>query len=146
MFGVPGLEHAAFVGSRGIGVDPDPRKRAAICGAAAADGCQPPPNFGQAAPQLRAIERGAGVPQVQGTFTGRPGHLYTVELFGNRRPGDDEAERYLGRAEASVDAQGQGRFALPLEADSADLATLTATVTSDDGATSPLSAPLAVAP
>ncbi|MDY4284572.1 right-handed parallel beta-helix repeat-containing protein [Xanthomonas sp. LF06-19] len=146
VFGVPGLEHAPFVGSRGIGVDPDPRKRATICGATAADGCQPAPNFGQAAPQLRAIERGAGVPQVQGSFVGRPGHLYTVELFGNRRPGDDEAERYLGRVEAQVDAQGQGRFVLPLDGDGAALATLTVTVTSDDGATSPLSAPLAMAP
>jgi len=54
VFGVPGLEHANFVGSRGRGVDTDPSKRARICSGTDTTGCQPAPNLGQAAPALRA--------------------------------------------------------------------------------------------
>ena len=145
VFGVPGLEHASFVGSRGLGVDTDPSKRARICAAGETANCQPAPNHGQAPPRLLALQGGDGQRELQGEFAGTPRSRYTVEVFGNRAAGSDEAERYLGQLDAVVDGDGHGRFRYRLPPDCADLANLTATVTSADGATSPLSAPLALA-
>ncbi len=146
VFGVPGLEHAGFVGSRGLGVDANPARRARICAAGASGDCQPAPNHGQAPPRLVAVDEREGRRELQGEFVGTPGSRYTVEVFGNREPGGDEAERYLGRLDAAVDGRGRGHFRYRLERDADDLATLTATVTDADGATSPLSAPLALEP
>jgi 3-dehydroshikimate dehydratase len=138
VFGVPGLEHAIFVGSRGLGVDTDPAKRARICGADIASDCQPAPNHGQAAPTLQVAKGG----RLQGEFSGVPQARYLVELFGNRARGGDEAELFLGRVEVVTDGAGHAAFDWPLPAQAKGLATLTATVTAPDGATSPLSAPL----
>jgi 3-dehydroshikimate dehydratase len=144
VFGVPGLEHAAYVGSRGRGVDAGPARRARICSAADQADCQPAPNLGQAAPTLQTV-RGKGASRtVQGVFQGPPGQRYQVEVFGNRRVEGGDAERLLGTTDALTDKHGQGRFTLvlPSTGDAAGLAALTATVTSAQGATSPLSAPL----
>lgn len=141
VFGVPGLEHAGFVGSRGRGVDADPAKRARICGGADATDCQPAPNLGQAAPRLQAVQGRGAARTVRGTFSGAPAQRYLLEVFGNRAARGNEAERLLGTLAAVTDANGQGSFAVELP-DTADIATLTATATSAEGATSPLSAPL----
>ena len=56
-----------------------------------------------------------------------------------------EAERYLGFVKVPVDAQGKASFSYLVEAaDAAGAANFTATVTTVDGATSPLSQPLAL--
>ncbi|NIJ69773.1 right-handed parallel beta-helix repeat-containing protein [Xanthomonas sp. 60] len=146
VFGVPGLEHAAFKGSRGRGVETDPGRRARICTADAQADCQPPPNLGQRAPVLQAVQGGASGRSVHGVFNGPPNQRFQVELFGNTAAHDHEAERVLGTVQAVTDAQGQGRFSVPLQLgrNLEDVATLTATVTSAQGATSPLSAPLAL--
>jgi 3-dehydroshikimate dehydratase len=141
VFGVPGLEHAVFVGSRGRGVDADPTKRARICDGSDTTDCQPAPNLGQAAPSLQAVEGRGASRTVSGTFSGAPAQHYLLEVFGNRAARGDEAERLLGTVDAVTDAHGQGHFTLALP-DAADIATLTATATSAQGATSPLSAPL----
>jgi 3-dehydroshikimate dehydratase len=146
VFGVPGLEHASFVGSRGRGVDNDASKRARICTAAGQAGCQPLPNLGQAAPQLTAVQGKGAQRQLTGRFQGVPDTRYQVEVFGNRAATGSEAEWVLGSVEARTDAQGQGSFTFPLGAgtDAAAAGSLTATVTSAQGATSPLSAPLSL--
>lgn len=144
VFGVPGLEHATFVGSRGRGVENDPAKRARICGTAGEADCQPAPNLGQTAPVLQAVQGTGSARVLEGVFQGPPGQRYYVEVFGNRAVHGREAERLLGSVESVTDAQGRGRFtlALPTTGEAADVATLTATATSAQGATSPLSAPL----
>ncbi len=146
VFGVPGLEHASFVGSRGRGVDNDPSKRARICTAAGQADCQPLPNLGQAAPQLTAVQGKGAQRQLNGRFQGAPDSRYQVEVFGNRAANSSEAELVLGSVEARTDAQGHGSFTFPLGAgaDAAAAGSLTATVTSAQGATSPLSAPLSL--
>ncbi|MBH1592916.1 right-handed parallel beta-helix repeat-containing protein [Stenotrophomonas maltophilia] len=146
VFGVPGLEHASFVGSRGRGVDNDPSKRARICSAAGQTDCQPLPNLGQAAPQLTVVQGKGTQRQLIGRFQGTPDSRYQVEVFGNRAASGREAEWVLGSVQARTDAQGQGRFTFPLgaAADAAAAGSLTATVTSAQGATSPLSAPLSL--
>jgi 3-dehydroshikimate dehydratase len=143
VFGVPGLEHAAFVGSRGRGVENDPAKRARICSAADTTGCQPVPNLGQAAPVLQAVQGKGAARTLRGVFQGVPGQRYQLEVFGNRAANGSEAERLVGSTEAVTDARGQGHFTLALPA-TTDIATLTATATSALGATSPLSAPLSL--
>lgn len=143
VFGVPGLEHAVFVGSRGRGVEGDPAKRARICAGADSEGCQPPPNLGQAAPVLQTVQGKGSARSVRGVVQGVPGQRYLLEVFGNRAANGSDAERLLGSTEAVTDAQGQGHFALTLPA-TPDIATLTATATSALGATSPLSAPLSL--
>lgn len=146
MFGVPGLEHANFVGSRGRGVDTDPSKRARICSGADTAGCQSAPNLGQAAPVLQAVQGAGTARTVHGVFQGVPRQRYQLEVFGNRTANSSDAERLLGTVDAVTDAQGQGRFtlALPTTGEAAGIATLTATATSALGATSPLSAPLSL--
>lgn len=146
VFGVPGLEHASFIGSRGRGVDNDPAKRARICTAPGQAECQPAPNLGQVAPTLQAVQGKGAARTVQGVFQGMPAQRYQLELFGNGAAHGREAERLLGTVEAITDAQGQGRFtlALPTTGEAADIATVTATATSALGATSPLSAPLSL--
>ncbi|KRG73617.1 3-dehydroshikimate dehydratase [Stenotrophomonas chelatiphaga] len=146
VFGVPGLEHASFKGSRGRGVDNDPSRRARICSAAGRAECQPPANLGQAAPTLQSVQGRGAARVVHGVFNGAPNQRYQVELFGNTAKDGSEAERVLGTVQAVTDAQGQGRFAVPLAdaGEGAGLATVTATLTSALGATSPLSTPLAL--
>lgn len=138
VFGVPALEHAAYVGSRGIGVDRSGTNRAIICGEHNGPaGCQPLPNHNQVAPQLKAVT----AEQVLGEVRGEPSSLLRVEVFGNASAGASEAEQYLGQVLVATDAQGRGQFAYPLE-QAQGLRAFTATVTRADGATSPLSAAL----
>jgi 3-dehydroshikimate dehydratase len=146
VFNVPGLEHGKFIGNRGGGVESDVSKLETVC---ALDGnvagCEPSPNHGQAAPKLLSTLSGSkGAVGVKGEFVGEPNTLYRVELFANSKPNQTEAERYIGFIQVPVDAQGKGAFVYQVEsADAAGAANFTATVTTSDGATSPLSAPLA---
>jgi 3-dehydroshikimate dehydratase len=143
IFGVPGLEHAIFVGSRGGGVDSDPSKREKICAAGAPqDSCDPMPNHDQAAPTLVAVSRGRDGLELQGELKGQSSANYRVEVFANRDAGAAEAENYLGQVSVATNEKGQGRFVFLLdERLFASWATLTATVTAPDDATSPLSLP-----
>lgn len=145
VFDVPGLEHGKFIGNRGGGVEGDPSKLETICALdGRVDGCEPSPNHSQAAPTLLSTLAGSdGGVGVRGQFKGIPDSLYRVELFANSKPGMTEAERYLGFIQVPVDAKGQANFVFPLaSADAAKAANVTATVTTTDGGTSPLSAPL----
>ncbi|MET0288596.1 MAG: right-handed parallel beta-helix repeat-containing protein [Pseudoxanthomonas sp.] len=141
VFGVPGLEHAIFVGSRGTGVESDPAKLLRICATGVDAPCQAPPNQGVAAPVLATPTRQRDAVVVQGRAQGAPGTRLRVEIFGNTQADGAEAERFLGFAEATADAQGQASFRHALTA-LAGIATLTATVTNVHGATSELSAPV----
>ncbi len=143
VFGVPGLEHAIFVGSRGIGVDPDPAKKANICGDHVNDNCQPAPNGGIVAPVIDSARRSGKGLSIDGHFSGVASTVHRIEVFGNAKASDDEAARYLGSLSVATDAQGQGRFNYTAD-DATGIGGITSTVTALDGATSPLSAPRAV--
>lgn len=143
VFGVPGLEHATFVGSRGIGVDPDPAKKARICSDRVNDNCQPAPNGGIVAPVIDSVRRSGKGLSIDGHFSGVAGTVHRIEVFGNARAGDDEAAQYLGSVSVATDAQGQGAFRFTSD-DATGIGGVTGTVTALDGATSPLSAPHAV--
>jgi 3-dehydroshikimate dehydratase len=143
VFGVPGLEHAAFIGSRGKGVDPDPSKRLKICDpkVTAAD-CQPVPNHGQQPPVLSSIEDRNGKSHLLGTIQGTANSYYRLEVFGNQNASVAEAELYLGDMSVLTDKKGSARFEFLLESSSAR--SFTATATSAEGATSELSAAVSV--
>ncbi|MDD0972822.1 right-handed parallel beta-helix repeat-containing protein [Pseudomonas fontis] len=135
VFAVPALEHAAYVGSRGIGVDQSSNNRAIICSAKAApQGCQPMPNHDQPAPVLAALKDA----RLHGSVQGEPNSLLRVEIFGNAEATATEAEQFLGNVNVITDERGAGQFDYVLENAEA-LKSFTATVTRADGATSPLS-------
>jgi 3-dehydroshikimate dehydratase len=154
LFGLPGLEHWTFVGSRGGGVTADPAKVQRICpdqGPAGAPACQGVPNGGIAAPVLAADsswkqDRLA----IDGRFSGQPNERYRFELFANplaKSGGDVEGKVYLGSVDAYTDADGKARFAFETEAvdpldNAAKQIALTATATSVAGASSAFSAPI----
>jgi 3-dehydroshikimate dehydratase len=69
---------------------------------------------------------------------------FVVELFGNVQARGSEGETFLGRVVVQTGADGAATFSLPIDRarNAPALATLTATVTSADGATSEFSTPL----
>ena len=139
VFAVPALEHAIYVGSRGIGVDQSGTNRAIICtDKAQPKGCQPIPNHNQAAPVLNNVEG----ERLLGQVSGEPNSLLRVEVFGNAKASASEAEQYLGEVMVATDAKGAGQFEYEL-AQAEGLRAFTATVTRADGATSELSKALA---
>jgi 3-dehydroshikimate dehydratase len=136
-FGLPGLEHARFVGSRGKGVVPAALLQ--IC-PAQAPRCQPLPNLGLRPPTLTEARVTSGGIRVAGTVAGAPTSRYVVELFGNADGKGDEADVFLGEQTVHTDSSGHGAFTLlvePAQFDSS-IRSLTATITSAEGATSPL--------
>ncbi|PWB32812.1 hypothetical protein DCO48_11835 [Pseudomonas sp. SDI] len=138
VFSVPALEHAIYVGSRGIGVDQSGTHRAIICTVdAAPSGCQPIPNHNQPAPVLSGLKDG----HLRGRVRGEANSLLRMEVFANREASASEAEAYLGDVLVSTDATGAGRFDYALE-QAEGFAAFTATVTRADGATSELSSAL----
>ncbi|MFD2407230.1 NosD domain-containing protein [Azorhizophilus paspali] len=143
VFGVPALEHADFVGSRGKGDNPNPGKRHKICvPGAIVDDCQPMPNRNQQPPLLTGIEVTEGQRLLVGELHGEANGNYRLEIFGNRAANSNEAEEYLGALYVPTDAQGLARFTFPVADHS--LQSLTATATTSDGATSELSAALSL--
>jgi 3-dehydroshikimate dehydratase len=143
VFGLPGLEHERYIGKRGIGVNPPPASLTKIC-PDGAPGCQAAPNRAMAAPTLESVRRSGAQLAVQGRLRGTPRARLTVELFGNRDKGSAEGEIFLGETVTTTDADGAGVFALTVDAPGAVPASLTATVTSSEGATSEFSAPIAL--
>ncbi|WP_255556635.1 right-handed parallel beta-helix repeat-containing protein [Sodalis sp. dw_96] len=145
VFNVPGLEHGRFIGNRGGGIDNDAAKLEKICALdGQVDGCESTPNYDQQAPRLTAVQPGAGKGRaVFGQVTGQPNTLYRVEIFSNSDPWGTEAEHYLGFVMVPVNAAGKGNFVYSVDPFSAvQAADYTATATTADGATSPLSRPL----
>jgi 3-dehydroshikimate dehydratase len=140
-FGVPGLEHAGFVGSRGRGVSASAATLQYIC-PDAAPRCQPAPNGGVRPPTLLGAHVDAAEMTVTGTIAGTAASRYVVELFGNTDRNSAEAEVFVAQAPAYTDASGHGTFTLrvPRSGESLALQSVTATMTSAAGATSPLSA------
>jgi 3-dehydroshikimate dehydratase len=137
-FGVPGLEHENFVGSRGRGVRPAaPLLR--IC-PQSEPACQPAPNAGLRAPTLTGARAEGHTIHVTGTIVAAPISRYLVELFGNGDSGQ-EAEVFLAESVVHTDQKGEATFALTVERLAGDprLTSVTATLTSTDGATSQLS-------
>ena len=134
VFGIPAQEHAAYVGERGGGVPVDPAKFTHIC-PEGAPACQAQPNNGITPPSLEKITRSGTTL----TASGRALAGGTVELFGNRNAGDTEGEVYLGEARVG----DNGQFSMTVDAPSVSVPTgFTATVTSNDGATSEFSRPI----
>jgi len=141
-FGVPGLEHESFVGSRGRGVSVNPATIQYICPQHAAQ-CQPSPNRGVRAPLLASLRESGNEIAINGSLSAEPSRRYVVELFGNSDAQSAESEQFLVDQPIATDAAGAASFTIRIERSSADrLRSFTATVTSDDGATSPLSAAL----
>lgn len=145
VFNVPGLEHAAFIGNRGGGIESDPSKLEKICALdGKVAGCEVTPNHDQQPPKLGAVQTTSQGTTLQGTISGRPDSLYRLEVFSNSQAKADEAEHYLGYQMVALDGKGHAEFHYAINRDDArQAANFTATVTSDDGATSTLSRPLA---
>jgi 3-dehydroshikimate dehydratase len=143
VLGLPGLEHAEFVGSRGGGVNPDPSTLLHICPDAAPK-CEPAPNGGILPPTLAAARRQNGKFVVSGEFKGTPQSRYLVELFGNREKGGAEGEVWLGHEPVITDAQGQAHFTIAVNGSptNAQISSITATATSSEGGTSEFSHPV----
>jgi 3-dehydroshikimate dehydratase len=159
--GPPGLEHASFVGSRGMGVVFDKagaaqvctgRNDPANCHAAPQLGLQPPRLISvQSTPDEAALQQARENPSssgmvypnllaIQGALYGPPSTAVTIEVFAGP-PGTGEGERYLGLIRAATDAQGRASFAGTVNQPGLGQA-ITATVTTSAGATSAFSKPL----
>jgi len=144
-FGVPGLEHANFVGSRGRGNTPAPATLQHIC-PDNAPVCQGAPNGGVLPPMLTTARQSGNTLDVTGTIAALPMKRYTVELFGNIDPGSQEAQSFLGETAVVTDRDGKTTFTMRADHQIGDLRlySVTATLTSPDGATSPLGAALVI--
>lgn len=145
VFNVPGLEHAAFMGNRGGGISNDTSHLEKIC---AIDGnipgCEKTPNKGQLAPELSQVIIHNHQLTVSGSVAGEANTLYRVEFFSNSQPSMNEAENFLGYEMVPVNSHGVGEFTEQLTLpDGVKVANVTATATTNDGATSPLSTPRA---
>lgn len=142
VLGLPGLEHENFVGSRGRGVTPNPATFQHICPQNAPQ-CQPAPNQALVRPTLGTARTIAGELTVTGTANGAPTTRYMVELFGNTDASSGESELFLDTSTVHTDASGVAVFTIKIDRSRAQtVRAVTATITSDDGATSPLSAAL----
>lgn len=142
--GPPGLEHASFVGSRGMGVVFDKAGAAQVCTAPDTPAkCHATPQFGLAPPRLASAHaaREGGI-TLSGVLDGPPASAVLVEVFGNP-PGASEGERYLGTLQAVTDASGRAAFSGRLPGARIGEA-ITATTTTPAGATSAFSRPVAV--
>jgi 3-dehydroshikimate dehydratase len=139
VFGLPGLEHAGFVGSRGRGVTSNATTLQHICPENAPQ-CQAAPNHALPKPKLTTGRSTTGEVTVSGTFTGSPATRYLVEMFGNSEANSSESELFLDESAVYSDAAGVASFTMRIGRNHVDrVRSLTATITSDDGATSALS-------
>jgi 3-dehydroshikimate dehydratase len=147
VFGLPGGEHAEFVGSRGGGVTPNPATLLHICPDHAPD-CQSAPNHGIRPPELTRVNAAQQGSAVTGRVRAEPRRRYVVELFANPSASGREAERFVGRVTVNTGADGVAMFTIPADGERQRPAagSYTATVTSADGATSELSAPIRARP
>jgi 3-dehydroshikimate dehydratase len=144
VIGLPGLEHSNFVGSRGRGVTMNAATIQFVCPDHAPK-CQPAPNHALGAPMLTSAKSAGQEIVVTGTIKGEADSRYVVELFGNGDASAPESEFVLEQTTVFADAAGAGSFTLRIGRDRIErMRTLTATSTSADGATSPLSAALPI--
>lgn len=143
-FGLPGLEHENFVGSRGGGVAVNPSTIQYIC-PQHPPACQAAPNRALAAPMFTAARgRGLDVEFVM-SITASPNTYGTVELFGNTSARGREAEVFLRDAPVSTGVSGTATISVRVpRSQLTRIQSVTATVTVEDGATSPLSAAMSV--
>jgi 3-dehydroshikimate dehydratase len=143
VIGPPGLEHASFVGSRGMGVVFDKAGAAVICtGKDDLATCHAAPQFGLQPPSLTSVRAAAGKISVKGALQGPPESLVTVEMFAGNS-GTAEGERYLGAIQAVTDAKGAAAFSSVVEGAAAGSA-ITATSTTAAGSSSAFSKPAAL--
>lgn len=141
-FGVPGLEHDSFVGSRGRGVTVNPATIQYVCPQHAPQ-CQPSPNRGLRAPILTSVREADHEITITGRLSAEPSRRYLIELFGNGAAHDSESEQFLVEQAIATAATGAASFTIRVARSSVDqVRSFTATVTSDEGATSPLSTAL----
>jgi 3-dehydroshikimate dehydratase len=142
VFGLPGLEHENFVGSRGRGVTSNPATILRICPQHAPQ-CQPAPNRGLRAPILTSVRESDYEMTIAGRLSGEPSRRYVIELFGNGEADAIQSEQFLVEQAIATDAAGAASFTIRVARSSAErVRSFTATITSDEGATSPLSAAL----
>lgn len=145
VFGVPGLEHASFIGNRGGGISNDVSKKEHICqpGKNIPD-CEPMPNHNQPAPKLTLVKKTSKGLTVYGVVNAPANTYVRVELFSNDKATSDEAKTFVGFVNVAVNAKGEGSFSYIVPAQfAASAANFTSTVTTADGATSRISAPIA---
>jgi 3-dehydroshikimate dehydratase len=135
--GLPGLEHASYIGKRGGGIGSDTSKMARICPDAAP--CQGAPNGGQAAPVLTGAKGGV----IAGSVQTLPGASIVVELFANRTAAPSQGETFVAAVTVAADAKGLARFTFA--SGGVKAGGYTATATTPAGATSIFSAPLSPA-
>lgn len=136
VFNVPALEHADFVGSRGGGVVIEAANLQKTCAVAAQKDCNATANQAIQAPVLSLL-KGEIVAQVKG----QPNQRYVVEFFGNQQAKGQEAEQYLDQAVLFTNAKGVGQVQWK---NSAAVASITATATDAQGATSELSVAVSI--
>jgi 3-dehydroshikimate dehydratase len=143
VIGAPGLEHAGFVGSRGMGVVFDKAGAAQACTAPnTPEKCHATPQFGLAPPRLASAHVSRRELAVAGVLDAPPNVAVLVEVFGSR-PLGREGERYLGTVQAVTDASGRAAFSGKVAGAKIGDA-ITATATTPAGATSAFSAAVAV--
>jgi 3-dehydroshikimate dehydratase len=140
VFGIPAQEHAAYVGERGGGVPVDPARFTKIC-PDGAPACQVQPNHGIAPPSIDKVTRNGTTLTVTGRAQAGFATAAIIELFGNRNAGDPEGEIFLGEARIGTNG-GQTAFTMEVIAPVGSVPTsFTATITTNDGATSEFSRP-----
>ncbi|NQE64860.1 nitrous oxide reductase family maturation protein NosD [Caulobacter sp. RHG1] len=138
--GPPGLEHAHFIGSRGMGVVFDKAGAAVACtGANDPANCHATPQFGLQPPSLASARLAGGKVAVKGEATGPASTVVFVELFAGKTAG----ERYLGTVKAVADAQGRAAFAGEVDT-VGEGSMITATTTTAAGASSAFSKAVAL--
>lgn len=143
-FGLPGLEHDNFVGSRGGGVQANPATIQFIC-PSHAPACQAAPNRGLVPPTLTGLRGNGAAIDVSVSVTAPPNTRCSVEVFGNTSTGSSEAELFLVESSVSTGASGTSALTIRVARSRLDrVRSVTATVTTADGATSPLSAAMSL--
>ncbi|MDG2527586.1 right-handed parallel beta-helix repeat-containing protein [Caulobacter endophyticus] len=143
VIGPPGLEHASFVGSRGMGVVFDKAGAAQVCTAPnTPEKCHATPQFGLLPPKVSSARAVGGKMAVKGEASAPANGVVFVELFASPK-GGTEGERYLGTLQAVADGQGRAVFEGQVDGVAAGSA-ITATTTTAAGATSAFSAAVVV--
>jgi 3-dehydroshikimate dehydratase len=134
VLGAAGPGDAAYQGRMGIGVVVDPDRLVRFCPAGAPK-CAPAPNGALQPPVIDSVSRQGAV---EGHFDGPAQSHFVVELFANHRPGDSEGATFVGGTVATSDAGGHGRFTARVKS-IPPRGSITATLTSAEGATSEFS-------
>lgn len=140
VFGLPGLEHVEYVGSRGMGVVQDAATAPHICtDEATREGCQPAPQHGLQPPVLETAVRSENGLRIAGAARA-PSGMVTVEIFAGPA-GTSDSARFLGTLQAVSGADDDVRIeGIVAQAEAGEV--ITASVTTATGASSALSLPI----